>query len=139
MAQTIAFLHGLGESPTVWGGVTSAPELASYEYVTPALFTPELITDGWSLDTATEMLATQIGEKPTHLVGLSSARLWHSISRSLPTSGGVTVAFSSASQTTSTAHAGAELADATIARAGGVPARSDQETTTRDYGVLEQP
>lgn len=38
MAQTIAFLHGLGESPTVWRGVTSAPELASYEYVTPALF-----------------------------------------------------------------------------------------------------
>lgn len=71
MAQTIAFLHGLGESPTVWGGVTSAPELASYEYVTPALFTPELITDGWSLDTATDLLATQIGEQRVHLVGLS--------------------------------------------------------------------
>ncbi|WP_300048770.1 alpha/beta fold hydrolase [Trueperella sp.] len=71
MAQTIVFLHGLGESPDVWGGVTSAPELAGYECKTPALFTPELLTHGWSLDTATDMLATRIGEQRVHHVGLS--------------------------------------------------------------------
>lgn len=71
MSKTIIFLHGLGESPDAWDNVLNSLELKDYKCVAPALFAPDLLTEGWSLNAATDMLASFVDEKPVHLVGVS--------------------------------------------------------------------
>lgn len=70
LVHTLIFLHGLGDSPTAWDEVVASPLLADYRCLTLPLFAPELL-DGWSIDKATDMLATKMGGTPAHIVGLS--------------------------------------------------------------------
>lgn len=71
MSKTIIFLHGLGETPDAWSRVLNSSELKDYKCIAPALFAPDLLTEEWSLNAATDMLTSFVGEKPVHLVGVS--------------------------------------------------------------------
>lgn len=70
-SQTLFLLHGLGDTAASWNGVIAAPLISAYTCNTPNLFHTEETYNGWSLESATDSIAAQIGEMPVHLVGLS--------------------------------------------------------------------
>lgn len=69
MTQRIAFLHGLGESPQNWIPLANILHAHGFKVITPSLFAPHLLENGWSVHAAATEIAGELGPEPTHIVG----------------------------------------------------------------------